>query len=343
MAKKVLTPEQQEIKAIKKEKRSQNWTKFWAILLAFVLVAGIAYMGKSQGDKNSATVGTEVNGGTVNGGDSTGGSTEDNTIPVTPGADTSDDTNTSDNNNDAPAPDSNGGSTEAPAANDAAAVAAAINKATGAAVSAKAGYDWERHCEVKDVNVGKITNFLNGIISKISEGDDVDSVVGGFLGDGDRKETVKKGETLATKVVTKDDGSTETYYHGTSYTLKATQLKPEDIQNLQVNGNTYSFTLPDSTNPDRNGNTALSRFTNDIVIKEEVEKEIQGFTTAVKIPSLQANYKQIKATVTIENGKLTSLTYSFYAEAALDVKVAIATVTGTGNLTASAKYSNFKY
>lgn len=344
MAKKVLTPEQQEIKAIKKEKRSQNWTKFWAILLAFALVAGIAYMGKSQGDKNSATVGTEVNGGTVNGGDSTGGSTEDNTIPVTPGADTPDDTNTSDNNNDAPAPDSNGGSTDAPAANDAAAVAAAINKATGAAVSAKAGYDWERHCQVKDIDVGKLTEPLNKLISSISSNkdDNLNTVVGGFLGNGDRKDTVKKGETLATKVVTKDDGSTETYYHGTSYTLKATNLKAEDIKNLKVNGDKYEFDLPDCQNPDRNGNNALSRFTNDVVIREEIEKEIQGFTDKVTITGLQANYKNIHATVTIKDGKLVELTYSFYADAELGVKL-ILSITGTGNLTCNAKYSNFKY
>ena len=34
MAKKVLTPEQAEIKAMKKKKRGENWTKFFAILLA---------------------------------------------------------------------------------------------------------------------------------------------------------------------------------------------------------------------------------------------------------------------------------------------------------------------
>ena len=346
MAKKVLTPEQQEIKAIKKEKRSQNWTKFWAILLAFVLVAGIAYMGKSQGAKNSEAVGTEVNGGTVSGGDSTG-STDNNTTPVTPGADTSDDTPAADNNGgstEAPAADNNGGSTEAPAANDAAAVAAAINKATGAAVSAKAGYDWERHCQVKDIDVGALTGALNKLIGSISSNkdDNLNTVVGGFLGNGDRKETVKKGETLATKVVTKDDGSTETYYHGTSYTLKATNLKAEDIKNLKVNGDKYEFDLPDCQNPDRNGNNALSRFTNDVVIREEIEKEIQGFTDKVSITGLQANYKNIHATVTIKDGKLVELTYSFYADAELGVKLGL-TITGTGNLTCNAKYSNFKY
>ncbi|MDE5994255.1 MAG: hypothetical protein K2G60_01945, partial [Oscillospiraceae bacterium] len=96
-------------------------------------------------------------------------------------------------------------------------------------------------------------------------------------------------------------------------------------------------------NPDRNGNTALSRFTNDIVIREEVESEIKARTSAVSVPTLQANYSKIKASVTIKDGKLVELTYSYYGDAQLDVKVAIATVKGTGNLTTTAVYSNFKY
>ena len=47
MAKKVLTPEQAEIKALKKAKSSDNWTKFWAILLALVLTVGIVFLGQS--------------------------------------------------------------------------------------------------------------------------------------------------------------------------------------------------------------------------------------------------------------------------------------------------------
>ena len=49
MAKKVLTPEQAEIKAIKKAKKSENWTKFWAIALALVLTIGVVFLGQSAG------------------------------------------------------------------------------------------------------------------------------------------------------------------------------------------------------------------------------------------------------------------------------------------------------
>lgn len=335
MAKKVLTPEQQEIKSMKKAKRSQNWTKFWAVVLALVLTVGIAFAGKSQGEKNVPESNAVSGQGGSNAGSGSG--SFDNQ-----GSSSSDDTNTPDVPDAPTSPKDN-----KPAADDAAKseaeVAELINKVTGEAVAQKVGYDWKRDCAVKDIDVGRITNFLNTIIQGIDKNADLNSVVGGFLGNGNKKETVKKGETLDTKVVTKDDGSTQNYYHGANYTLKATNLKAEDIKNLKVTGNKYSFDLPDSLNPDRNGNTALSRFTNDIVIREEVEAEIKGFTNAVSVPSLTANYKNIKASVTIKDGKLVEITYSYYGDAQLDVKVAIATVTGTGNLTTTAVYSNFKY
>lgn len=343
MAKKVLTPEQQEIKTMKKVKRGQNWTKFWAIVLALALTLGIAYLGKSQGAKNVPATGDTVvdsgNGSNSGTGTNSGTSNDD---PATP----SDDDNTSDDPTTPASPEDN-----KPAADDAATseadVAALINKVTGEAVAQKVGYDWKRDCEVKDIDVGSLTGALNTVIQGVDKNATLDSVVGGFLGRGNKKETIKKGETLGTKVVTKDDGTTENYYHGESYTLKATALKAEDIKNLKVTGNKYTFDLPDSQNPDRNGNTALSRFTNDIVVLSEVDREIQDKVSVVSVPALTAKYSKIKASVTIKDGKLVELTYSYYGEAALDVQVDLKItkpkVTGTGNITTSAVYSNFKY
>lgn len=333
MAKKVLTPEQQEIKAMKKAKKSQNWTKFWAIVLALALTVGIAFMGKSQGEKNVPT----EQAGPGNVVDNNNNNNNNNNNSNDPGSSNADDPTTP------TSPEDN-----KPAADDAAKseaeVAELINKVTGEAVAQKVGYDWKRDCAVKDINVGNsvVTKGLDGIIKMFDENASVNSVVGGFLGNGNKKDTIKKGETLDTKIVTKDDGSTEKFYHGNCYTLKATALKAEDIKNLKISGNKYSFDLPDSTNPDRSGNTALSRFTNDIVVREEVESEIKGFTDRVSVPNLQANYSKIKASVTIKDGKIVELTYSYYADAQLDVKLGI-TAKGTGNLTTSAVYSNFKY
>ena len=71
MAKKVLTPEQAEIKALKKAKKSENWTKFWAILLALVLTIGVVFLGQSAGKD---AVAAAVNGSNTQTGDS--GSTD---------------------------------------------------------------------------------------------------------------------------------------------------------------------------------------------------------------------------------------------------------------------------
>ena len=323
-----LTPE--EI-ADRKIRRSNGWTRFWAIFLSFAIVAGVFAFARFQGlgSASSDETTTTVNGGAANAsnssswddGSSNGGSS---------------------NNASTPASSGNAGSANA-GSSDAASVATLINNATKAAVDAKAGYDWERHCTVDNIDVGSATSVLNKIIQGVKSDADLNSVVGGFLGRGDKKETCPKGMTLDTIDVKKDDGTTEKLYHGSNYTLKATNLQPNDIQNLSVNGDTYEFTLADSSNPDRSGNTALSRFTNDIVVLDEVNTEIKNFVSVVNVTSLNANYKNIKVKAVITDGKLQSLEYSFNANAELQLKAGPLSITGTGTLEANAKYSNFVY
>ena len=322
-----LTPE--EI-ADRKIRRSNGWTRFWAIFLSFAIVAGVFAFARSQGlgSASSDETTTAVNGGAANAsnssswddGSSNGGSSSNASTPASSG---------------------NAGSANA-GSSDAASVATLINNATKAAVDAKAGYDWERNCTVDNIDVGSATSVLNKIIQGVDSNSDLNSVVGGFLGRGDKKETCPKGMTLDTIDVKKDDGTTEKLYHGSNYTLKATTLQPNDIQNLSVNGDTYEFTLADSSNPDRSGNTALSRFTNDIVVLDEVNTEIKNFVSVVTVTGLNANYKNIKVKAVITDGKLQSLEYSFTANAELQLKAGLS-ITGTGNLAANAKYSNFVY
>ena len=322
-----LTPE--EI-ADRKIRRSNGWTRFWAVFLSFAIVAGVFAFARSQGlsPASSDESTTAVNGGAANASNSS--SWDDGSS-----------NSGSSNNASTPASSDNAGSANA-GSSDAASVATLINNATKAAVDAKAGYDWERHCTVENIDVGSATNILNKIIQGVDSNSDLNSVVGGFLGRGDKKETCPKGMTLDTIDVKKDDGTTEKLYHGSNYTLKATTLQPNDIQNLSVNGDTYEFTLADSSNPDRSGNTALSRFTNDIVVLDEVNTEIKNFVSAVTVTGLNANYKNIKVKAVITDGKLQSLEYSFNANAELQLKAGLS-ITGTGNLDANAKYSNFVY
>ena len=322
-----LTPE--EI-ADRKIRRSNGWTRFWAIFLSFAIVAGVFAFARSQGlgPASSDETTTAVNGGAANASNSS--SWDDGSS-----------NSGSSNNASTPASSDNAGSANA-GSSDAASVATLINNATKAAVDAKAGYDWERHCTVDNIDVGSATSVLNKIIQGVDSNSDLNSVVGGFLGRGDKKETCPKGMTLDTIDVKKDDGTTEKLYHGSNYTLKATTLQPNDIQNLSVNGDTYEFTLADSSNPDRSGNTALSRFTNDIVVLDEVNTEIKNFVSVVTVTGLNANYKNIKVKAVITDGKLQSLEYSFNANAELQLKAGLS-ITGTGNLDANAKYSNFVY
>lgn len=340
-----LTPEEIEAKKIR---RSNGWTRFWAIVVALALTAGVFAFARTQGIK--ASEGTEVttseSGENNNSGNNNSSNTNNNSaIPANSNTNSNTNNNSSSDNNSA-APADNSGNSAAPAgANDAASVADLINKATAAAVNAKAGYDWERHCTVENIDVGSslATNALNSIIHIVDSNADLNSVVGGFLGRGDKKETVPKGMTLDTIDVPKDDGGTEKVYHGSSYTLKASNLQAADIQNLSVNGDTYEFDLADSNNPDRSGNTAFSRFCNDIVVVDEVNKEIQEQVgDKVSVNSLDASYHNIHVKAVITDGQLKELSYSMKADASLGIKAGL-TINGSGNLDANAKYSNFVY
>ena len=340
-----LTPEEIEAKKIR---RSNGWTRFWAIVVALALTAGVFAFARTQGIK--ASEGTEVttseSGENSNSGNNNSSNTNNNSAtPVNSNTNSNTNNNSSSDNNSA-APADNSGNSAAPAgANDVASVADLINKATAAAVNAKAGYDWERHCTVENIDVGSslATNALNSIIHIVDSNADLNSVVGGFLGRGDKKETVPKGMTLDTIDVPKDDGGTEKVYHGASYTLKASNLQAADIQNLSVNGDTYEFDLADSNNPDRSGNTAFSRFCNDIVVVDEVNKEIQKQVgDKVSVNSLDASYHNIHVKAVITDGQLKELSYSMKADASLGIKAGL-TINGSGNLDANAKYSNFVY
>lgn len=83
MAKKVLTSEQTEVKAIKKQQSSMKWTGVLAFLLALVVTFGVVVIGKSstsQGEYIDDNVSTNVPGGSVEE-NTPGGSVDE----VTPG------------------------------------------------------------------------------------------------------------------------------------------------------------------------------------------------------------------------------------------------------------------
>lgn len=232
---------------------------------------------------------------------------------------------------------STGGSTStdtaAPVSNEAEEAAKAINDATAAAASA--GYTWTRTSEyTKDVDVGSATSILNKVIQGVDSSADVNSVVGGFIGIGTKDATIAKGADAAEAIG----------YHGDSYKLKATSLQASDLQGLTKNGDTYTFTLANADTPKKDGATALNRLTDDIVTQEEIDAEIKAQVSVVSVSSLVGTYSNIKVEVTITDGKLQKLTYSYDAEVAeLGLKALGVPITGTGAMHTEATYSNFVY
>lgn len=315
MAKEVLTPE--EI-AAKKVRRSNGWTRFWAIVLALVLVGGSTVFAKTQADKaNEETAkqqeelasqrAANVN-NTVSGGSQSFDGAGDSA--------------------------SAGNDAAAPASNEAEDAVKAINEATKAASTA--GYDWTRKASMNNLSVGgaTFTNILNGIIQGVDSNANLESVVGGFIGTGDKQATVKKGGNPA-----EDIG-----YHGESYKLKATSLNASDLKNLKVDGDTYTFSLENVNTPKKDGSCALSRLTDDIVVQEEVTQEIQAQVgNAVSVTGLDGDYTDIQVKMVITDGKLVSFTYSYKAKVNdLALKAGV-TIHGTGDMETTATYSNFVY
>ena len=342
----LLTPEEL---AAKKIRKSNGWTRFWAIVVALVLVCGVFAVAQTNGKKLSAEIKSEAGSSdssnssdsaanadasagwdsNSSGGDTSAdlsgnsGASSDNS-----GASSDNNGGAASNNNGGAASNNNGGAA-ASDANSAATVPNAINSATAKAV--KAGYDWHRICNIDNVDVGNATDTLNGIIKRVDENASINSVVGNFLGAGDKSETIAKGENAADKIKE-------------NYVLKATALKAEDLQNLKVDGNKYTFTLAAASNPAKNNSTPISRLTNDFITLEEVQAGVKdalgGLSFLLSVKSADVEFKNIAVTVTIEDGNLKELHYSYY----MDVKsLELSVATGTGYGTVEATYSNFSY
>lgn len=317
----VLTPEELEAKNARKEEKrkifGETFFKSLAVLMSIVLVYSIVYIAFGQGttiEQKVVKQGTSNagNSGAAQGGSSAGGNTAGGT------------TSNTGTSSDAPASD----------ASEAKTVADALNSATKKVVDSKAGYDWARKCEyTTPIDVGNATGTLNKVIHMVDENADLNSVVGGFLGVGDKNLTIKKGEDAAAAID----------YHGKNYALKATSLKPEDLKGLKVDGDSFEFTLDNVTTPAKDGSNSLSRFTNDIITKDEVEAEIKAQVSVVTVNSLDGEYTNIKVKGKITDGKLVSLEYETSTSAKLALKALGIGINGSGAIHTTASYKNFVY
>ena len=323
MAKKekvTLTPEEIEAKkARKKEKRiifGKTFERAIVWLLAVVLVYSVTYI--SLNNKGVAAVSaTPAQSGSQNAGGSASKSDWDTSANGSGSSQSGSQSSTSGDN-------ASGGN---------AAAAEAINAATAKAVAA--GYHWTRSAQyTQPIDVGSATSGLNTLIKGIDSEASLDSVVGGFIGIGDKEMDIEKGGSAAEQID----------YHGENYALQATSLKAEDLKNLKVDGNTYTFEVENATSPQTDKSTAMSRLTNDILTQSMVDSEIKNFISAAKINSATIEYTNIKATVVIEDGNLKEFKYSYDGNVAeLNIKVSFISVSGKGAMHVDGAYTNFVY
>ena len=321
-----LTPEE---KAAKKLRHSNGWVRFWAIVVALALTAGIYGLASVTAGKETAATGTATASGSSTGSSSSSsGSSSGSSSSSSSGASASSSSGAS-----ASAGDSSGAAAAASSGVDAAAAAEAINAATAKAVAA--GYHWTRTAEYTEpVDVGNATSALNKIIQGIDSEADLNSVVGGFIGIGDKEMDIAKGGNAAEQIE----------YHGENYALQATSLKAEDLKNLKVDGNTYTFEVENASSPQTDKSTAMSRLTNDILTQDQVSTEIKNFVSAANVNSAAIEYSNIKATVVIEDGTLKEFKYSYDGKVTdLNIKIAIVSVNGKGAMHVEGAYTNFAY
>ena len=333
MAKKekvTLTPEEIEAKkARKKEKRiifGKTFERAIVWLLAVVLVYSVTYI--SLNNKGVAAVSaTPAQSGSQNAGGSASKSDWDTSANGSGSSQSGSQSSTSGDNA------SGGNAAAAEAGVDAAAAAEAINAATAKAVAA--GYHWTRSAQyTQPIDVGNATGALNKIIQGIDSEASLDSVVGGFLGIGDKEMDIEKGGSAAEQIE----------YHGENYALQATALQAGDLKNLKVDGNTYTFEIENASSPQHDKSTAMSRFTNDFLTQDEISSEIKGFISAASVNSAAIEYSNIKATVVIEDGTLKEFKYSYDGNVAeLNIKVAIVSVNGKGAMHVDAAYTGLAY
>ena len=333
MAKKekvTLTPEEIEAKkARKKEKRiifGKTFERAIVWLLAVVLVYSVTYI--SLNNKGVAAVSaTPAQGGSQNAGGSASKSDWDTSANGSGSSQSGSQSSTSGDNA------SGGNAAAAEAGVDAAAAAEAINAATAKAVAA--GYHWTRSAQyTQPVDVGSATSGLNTLIKGIDPEASLDSVVGGFIGIGDKEMDIEKGGSAAEQID----------YHGENYALQATALQASDLKNLKVDGNTYTFEVENATSPQTDKSTAMSRLTNDILTQSMVDSEIKNFISVAKINSATIEYTNIKATVVIEDGNLKEFKYSYDGNVAeLNIKVSFISASGKGAMHVDAAYTGFAY
>lgn len=202
------------------------------------------------------------------------------------------------------------------------------------AKAAKGSYKLTRSGEfTKAIDVGTATSALNSIIKGVDKNADLNSVVGGFIG-------VKKDPIKGTVTNGKGEG-----FDG-KYMLKAMTLTDADVVAFQANesGTQYAIQIANCKTP--NENSAIAHAMNDYITFAEVNKGISdsvGNAVVVEEANSSANYTQIAMVVTVSNGKITKIKYSYTLSAKLAIRLAVITANGTGEADIKGEFTDIKY
>ena len=197
------------------------------------------------------------------------------------------------------------------------------------AKAAKGSYKYDRTCSyVNPINVGNMTDALNKVIKMVDENSDLNSVVGGFLGIGNKTGNFPKDDP--------DD----------DYEIKGAKLTEADLQNFKYDAatGTYSFTLANAANPKKTNATPISRFMNDFITHEEVDEGIKDAAgSLITLKETDVKYTNIKATVKVVDGKIAEITYQYDFAATLSLKILVGNVNGSGSAKTTGKFTNIAY
>lgn len=222
-----------------------------------------------------------------------------------------------------------------------------INNATKAAASGE--YALKRNCAITQaIDVGSATSILNGIIQGVDKNASLDSVVGGFIGEGEIIASVKGGKYISGTNKGKDISVDYFNKDKTSYLLKGMELKVEDIQTYNEADNkdgSFKLQIKDAQSPQRNGGTPMEHATNDFLTMNEVQAGING-SVGEGVVTIQdsstVDYTEIWISGTIVDGKITNLKITYKFAVKLDLKVGLK-VTGTGAAETVLEYTDIAY
>ncbi len=185
----------------------------------------------------------------------------------------------------------------------------------------------------KAFDFGSATNALNSIIKGVDKNADLNSVVGGFLG-------IKEDPIKGTAANGKIEGAEA------KYALKGMSLTETDVIDFQANASGTQYAIVIANSPTPNSSSPIAHATNDYITFAEVNKGIAdevGNAVVVEADRSSVNYNNIVFVVTVANGKITKIRYSYTLSAELSIKLAVITANGTGGADIKGEYTDISY